>query len=317
LEDELSRAPKVSVCLTAYQRAGSIGRTIESILAQDFQDFELLIQDDASSDGTEGVCRSYEQKDARIQYQRNLANLSMPGNLNAVVARARASLIANLHDGDLFQPDLLRKWVDAIERTQAAFVFNALEVIELDGRHVGYHRHPFSSRLEPGELIHYMLERFDSPVWGTVMARRAAYQRVGAFNERYSFVADTEMWMRLNLKHPVAYVAEPLIKITPHEDDRPYAYVNWSLEQALVDMRKQIAEEFYRNNPAGAVAYQARLLRLRERRWLWLAGSCFKRGRMDLFSQALELFRRDDSLLLRAAARLGRPALAVGRFWDQ
>jgi hypothetical protein len=84
------------------------------------------------------------------------------------------------------------------------------------------------------------------------MARRSAYAAVGPFNDRDSFYADVEMWMRLNLRFPVAYVAEPLIRITPHESDHPYAYVNWSLERGLVAMREEIADGLYRDDPVAA-----------------------------------------------------------------
>lgn len=305
--------PQISICLTSYQRARSIGATLESLLAQELGDFELLIQDDASDEATVAVCRDYERRDRRIRFERNDVNAGMPGNLNKAIARARGELIANLHDGDIYRPDLLRTWRDAILRQEAAFVFNALEVVDGEGQTTGFHRHPFGPRLAPRELTGYMLERFDSPVWGTVMARAELYRAHGLFKPEYSFIADVEMWMRLNLFHPVAYVAEPLIKITPHEADRPYAYVNWDLERAAVAMREETAAAYFAGDGGGLAAYRRRLARLRRSRWLRFAASCVARGRDDLVRAGAAPFRESGDPVLRAAAGAARVAAAVSR----
>jgi glycosyltransferase involved in cell wall biosynthesis len=114
--------PSVSVCLTAYKREQTIAQNIESLLGQDFGDFELVISDDASPDNTEDVCRAYQQLDSRVSYFRSERNLGMPGNLNAGLRRCRSPLLANLHDGDIYRKDLLSKWKLALDRnTDAAF----------------------------------------------------------------------------------------------------------------------------------------------------------------------------------------------------
>ena len=308
----MTATPSISICLTSYNRAHLIGATIESLLAQDLGDFELLVQDNASSDGVEEVCRRYERLDGRVSFQANASNLAMPGNLNAAIGRARGEFIANVHDGDLYRPDLLRRWRDALVRQEAAFVFNDLEVVDHDGRTTGFHRHDFQERLPPRELTAFMLERFDSPVWGTVMARADAYRRHGLFKPEFSFIADVEMWMRLNLHHPVAFVAQPLIKITPHEADRPYAYVNWDLERAAVRMREETARAFHEGRAAPLASYLQRLARLRRKRWTFLAASCAKRRRTDLLAEAGRAFAETDDLVLRFLGGAARLVGAVG-----
>jgi hypothetical protein len=146
------------------------------------------------------------------------------------------------------------------------------------------------------------------------MARRSAYAAVGPFKVRYSFYADVEMCMRLNLRFPVAYVAEPLIRVTPRESDRPYAHVNWSLERGLVAMREEIANGLYRDDPVAAARNCRRLRRMRDRRWLWQAGSCIRR-RLDPYRQALALFRSEDSVALRTVALMGWPLAMAGGYW--
>jgi glycosyltransferase involved in cell wall biosynthesis len=303
--------PEVSVCLTSFNRGRHISKTLDSLLAQDFEDFELLIQDDCSTDDTADVCREYERRDSRVHFARNHINLGMPGNLNAVLARARGEFVANLHDGDIFQPGLLRKWRQALRDTKAAFAFCALEFLDGHGLSDHIEFYPFESTIERGVLVAYMLERFGSPVWGTVMARRACYEKHGYFDPRYSWISDVEMWMRLNLHYPVAYVGEPLIRLLPHEPDRPYASVNWELQRALVDMRRQIAEQYYGRDTPAMRSYLERLGRLQDKTWLFLAGACLKRRQWHKCRDACRAFRSSGRRRLRLAGLALSPLLCL------
>jgi glycosyltransferase involved in cell wall biosynthesis len=252
-----------------------------------------------------------------VRYFRNPKNLNMPGNLNAAIARSRAPLVANLHDGDLYRRNLLSKWKSALdENPDAAFAFCALAVPDDQIRYVK-HKHPqLPRRLEIGDLVRYMVSDahcYDSPVWGTVMGRRAAYDSVGGFDPRFAFMADVAMWLRLNLRYPVTYVDEPLIQLAPLEADRPHSYVNWGLERGLMSMYEEAIDGLYAGDPAQIARERHRLRRLRDRKWLWQAGSCFRRGRLELFEEAVKVFRYEDSLSLRFAAALGRPLLFLRR----
>ncbi len=311
------REVPVSVCLTTYRRAHLLGRTIESILGQDFGDFELIISDNASPDGTEEVCRDYARRDGRIRYSRNPTNLGMPGNLNAAIALARAPLIANLHDGDLFSPALLSSWKQALDRhPDAAFTFCQMERLDAQGRTAGVLAPDFPERLEARQLVALMLSRkhcFSSPVWGTVMARRSAYLRAGPFDEYHSFFADVAMWMRLNLHAPVVYVREPLIRLHKGESDLPYAYVNWYLARVTSNIYEQASDAFHAPDPVAMARARAEQRRLRRSRSLVALGSCLRRGRLDLLEEGLAVCRQEPSLLLKLVGFLGVPALAVRR----
>jgi glycosyltransferase involved in cell wall biosynthesis len=229
-------APRVSVVVTTYNRARVLPITLDSILSQSYEDFELIVSDDCSPDDTEEVCREYMRRDARVRYRRNPKNLRMPGNLNAGIAEARGVYVANLHDGDVYRADLLEKWSGALDRhPNAAFVFNQYESGEIGGPTVIY-----SSDLEECTsgrefLLRIFTAQFGSPVHGTVMARKACYDAVGPFDPAYSFNSDVEMWMRLALRYDVAYVAEPLIRITPRE--QTHLMSNRYLWERSVDVR--------------------------------------------------------------------------------
>lgn len=210
---------KVSVVLTTYNRAAALRDSLSSILEQSFEDFELIVSDDCSPDATEQVVAEFAQQDERVRYRRNETNLGMPGNLNAGISASRGEFIANLHDGDLFDRDLLRLWVTALETCpDAAFVFNAYADMDEDGRVRRMHLHDVPPCM-PGHLFlernFFKSWRFQSPVWGTVMARKSAYEAVGLFDERFGFWSDIDMWMRLAEHFSVAYVSRPLIRLAP------------------------------------------------------------------------------------------------------
>jgi glycosyltransferase involved in cell wall biosynthesis len=217
----------VSVILVTYGRAGLLPGTIESVLDQTLHDFELLISDDCSPDETEAVCRRYAREDERVRYRRNATRLGMPGNLNAALQEVAGDMIANLHDGDLYERQLLDRWRRALfECPNAAFVFNSYRLLAPDGstRAISGERLPscFPGRVLL-EDIYFRRWRFGSPVWGTVMARRSAYEAVGLFDERFGFYADVDMWMRLAEEFSVAYVDEPLIRL-PSRDTVPQLF---------------------------------------------------------------------------------------------
>lgn len=286
----MSNAPRVSVCLTTYNRAGVLPATLEGILAQSFQDFELIISDDHSTDGTPSICAEYASRDARIRSYRNATNLGMPGNLNAAIGRACGEYVANLHDGDYHRPNLLARWVDALDRhPSAAFVFNPVEERDAEGCYVKTDLHQFPELIPGHRILDELLSQWGSIIWGTVMARRRCYEAVGPFDSRLGFVSDVDMWMRLAARWDVAYVREPLIAITPREPDHPYAFVSWELLEVTYDLH---AVNIRRRDGDGTEACRralARAKRMRDRQWLRSLAICARHGRWDLLREGLAL----------------------------
>ena len=213
--------PEVSVVLTTYNRAKALRETLDTLLVQTFRDFELIICDDASPDQTREVAMEYVAQDRRLKYHRNEPNLGMPGNLNSGIRMARGEFVANVHDGDIYDPTLLEKWTAAMRQSpNVAFVFNPYRHLDERGATTRITREELPS-IFPGkhliEDIYFTRWGFDSPVWGTVMGRRAFYEEVGLFDSRFGFLSDVDMWLRLAESHEVAYVPEPLITLPSRE----------------------------------------------------------------------------------------------------
>lgn len=232
--------PFVSVCLLTYNRAADLPQTLDSLLEQSHSDFELIINDDRSPDNTEIICREYEKKDPRVRYFRNKTNLRYADNQNAAIARASSDYIAIVHDGDIYQTDLIEQWTRAlVAAPHTAIVFNAYRVVRPSGEIVIE-----SQNLPPvsdgKKLLDYMLSRLDSPIFGIVMVRLKCVQAVGPFDSRLSTLADIDMWMRLLSSYDVAYVHKPLITIHPREKGHHNNLSN-------IDVRRQLEQVYVTN----------------------------------------------------------------------
>jgi hypothetical protein len=118
-------APAVSVLMTAYNREAYIGAAIESVLAQSFDNFELVIVDDKSSDGTLAIARRYASTDARIRVVANEHNLGDYPNRNRAASLARARFFKYHDSDDVMYPHCLATMVAALEAApQAGFALS-------------------------------------------------------------------------------------------------------------------------------------------------------------------------------------------------
>ena len=300
----------MSICLTTYNRAHVLPASLDSLLAQTYGDFELIISDDCSTDTTAQICRDYERRDSRVKYFCNATNLKMPGNLNAAIGRATGHYIANLHDGDVFRPDLIALWKAALDaQPRAGFVFNQYHSFDRQGR-PQVDRAPLEDHPDAHEIARHFFRTFTSCVWGTVMVRREAYAAVGPFNPEYGFISDVDMWLRLSRDREVAYVAEPLITITPREPDHPYEFVHWRLWFWTFAMYTAHLELYRDVLPREVADYRARYPQRCRALLLRSLLICLKHRRFDRLREGLAIWRDSSDPLLRS---LGR---AIGRASD-
>jgi glycosyltransferase involved in cell wall biosynthesis len=250
LGERSAGTPLVSVVLVTYNRANVLEDTLRSLLAQTLDDFELIVCDDASTDGTPDVMAEWAARDPRILYVRQPRNLKTAGNLRHGVALAKAELVAVLHDSDVYDPRLLERWVAALRACpEAAFVFNAYNQLDADGRIEVTHRNHFDSCV-PGRVLlercYFRRWHFDSPVWGTVMFRKSKYLAVGGFDTRFPFVADVDLYLKLAETNCVAYVPDALIGLASRETvPRLFRNPQRSVRQAFREARVR----HYRNRP--------------------------------------------------------------------
>jgi glycosyltransferase involved in cell wall biosynthesis len=108
-------APRLSIGLPVYNGEEYLAEALDSLLGQTYRDFELIISDNASTDGTADLCRHYAAADPRIRYLRQPRNIGCAGNHNVVFEVARGELFKWASDDDLYGRDLLRRCIAVLD----------------------------------------------------------------------------------------------------------------------------------------------------------------------------------------------------------
>jgi glycosyltransferase involved in cell wall biosynthesis len=116
------RHPRLSIGLPVFNGEAFIASTLDSILAQSFSDFELIIADNASTDGTAAICQAYAERDRRVSYRRNETNIGATQNWYLVHELSSGEYFASAADDDVYDPDYMRACIDVLDHDPDAVV---------------------------------------------------------------------------------------------------------------------------------------------------------------------------------------------------
>jgi len=196
--------PVVSVIVPVYNGARFVGQTIESILAQQFRDFECIIVDDGSTDDTPAIIARYAAADARIRLHRLSPNAGKIAAFNAGFALARGRYIAITGADDISLPQRLWKGVNFLDaHPDIAAVGSWVDIIDGDGTVTGILRHPSSPA-----LIAWLLH-FRNPLAAcATLIRRDTFEQLGWYHDEAS--EDYDFLARLSQSHAIANIPEVL-----------------------------------------------------------------------------------------------------------
>ena len=204
--------PLVSILICLYNGRRYIGDTLRSVFAQTFQDFEVIVVDDGSTDGSAAyVAEAF--RDDRLTLVRQ-ENRGQGAALQRAITHARGRWLAFLDHDDLWTPEKLERQLrEAAAVPQAALVFSDCLLIDSDGRAFRRVSDQFDFSAIKLDGIHGyddLLRRGCFITMSTVMARTAAVRRVGGVNPAYRYVLDYDLWLRIARLHPIHYVPEVL-----------------------------------------------------------------------------------------------------------
>jgi glycosyltransferase involved in cell wall biosynthesis len=130
-----SSSPRVTIGMPVYNGERFLGEALDSILAQSFADFELVISDNGSSDGTQAMCETYAARDGRIRYYREDVNRGAAWNYNRLVELARGEYFKWAAHDDLLAPTFLERCVEGLDRNPAAVLcFPDDQDVDIEGR---------------------------------------------------------------------------------------------------------------------------------------------------------------------------------------
>ena len=125
----MSRPPRLSVGLPVYNGETYVGQSIEALLGQSFEDFELIISDNASTDSTQDICRRYLKQDSRVRYIRHSRNIGLSLNHNFVLRQSRGEYFKWAAADDLYGRDLLKSCVDALDEHADVVLAHSWEAV--------------------------------------------------------------------------------------------------------------------------------------------------------------------------------------------
>lgn len=205
-----STPPRVSVILPAWNREALVGRAIESVLAQTMGDLELIVVDDASTDGTAAAVEAHAARDPRVRLVRSPGNLGGGGARNLGVAHARSGLIAFQDSDDRWLPEKLERQLAALAAEPGAALCYCGSLYWGEAR-TYYIPEPGFGRFS-GDMSVELL-RGNSTSTQTVLMHRALFDAAGGFDPAFRRYQDWDLMIRLAQATRFAFVAEPLVLI--------------------------------------------------------------------------------------------------------
>ena len=235
----MSESPKVSVVIPTYNRAALLPRAVDSVLAQSFQDLELLIVDDCSADDTPAVIAGFA--DPRVRSIRHDPNRGLAAALNTGIFNARAEYCAFLDDDDEFTPNSIADRLAALESASpdTAMAYGWCDRID-DDTGVRIVSHRFT--LDGAEALEFVLRGDALGGDWSMFVRTSVAREVGGFDERLSMGADALFQCRIASKHRIIHV--PQLAALAHEQQGRARVSNWRGYHRILDHLAIHRQEF-------------------------------------------------------------------------
>lgn len=222
--------PKVSVNIPAYNDEKYIAETVQSVINQTYQDWELIIIDDGSKDKTGEIVKSFTDPRIKYFYQENRG---IGAARNSAIEKSSGEYIAFLDHDDLWLPSKLEKQIALFENNPDLGLVYCDTIFFNDKGDIYrlYERYkPFRGRVFRELLKHYFLS------CETVIIRKSVLGDVGGFMPQMMMAEEYDLFMRIAYKYPIDYVPEPLAKYRIHEKN----YSRGKHRQGLVEERETI-----------------------------------------------------------------------------
>jgi len=243
--------PRVSIGLPVYNGADYLANALESLARQSFDDLEIVVSDNASSDRTPEICRDFAAGDARIRYHRNERNLGAAANYNAVFDRARGEYFKWASHDDVVAPDFLRRCVAVLDHEpRAVLAFSHFDYVDERGetlrpsaRNLDVRGERASQRVR--RLVARQLESTDV-YWAIFGLIRASALRQTRLIETY-LASDQTLLFHLILLGELHQVPETLFFRREHADESMTRHATARERASWFDATRRPAEFHFPN----------------------------------------------------------------------
>jgi glycosyltransferase involved in cell wall biosynthesis len=279
IDDMKSEAetPRVSVVVPTYNRGWIVNEAIDSVLNQTFQQYELIVVDDGSTDDTKAILGEYGNR-IRVIHQ---ANRGVSAARNRGIRAAKEPLIAFLDSDDVWLSDKLSVQVAFFDRHPDALVCQTEEIWIRNGVRVnpGKRHRKRSGKIFEASLALCLV----SP--SAVMLRKDLFETIGLFDESLPACEDYDLWLRISVNHPIHLIDQPLIvKRGGHEDQLSRS---WGLDRYRIESIAKLLERDVLSADQREAA-----VRMMRKKCAVYAGGCRKRGREEEARQYMKLADR-------------------------
>lgn len=242
--------PTVSIILATYNRGHLLDRSIKSVLNQTYQDYELIIVDDGSTDDTEKLVQNFNSE--KIKYIKHKKNKGNPTARNTGIRLAEGDYIAFQDDDDEWMPEKLERQINAYinEPPEVGVVYSQHNSIDI-------HNDPLPQlkvAQREGYIFGQLLNENHIPPQ-TSLIRKECFSTVGMFDERFLRMQDWELFLRISQHYRFKFIDEPLVTVydQPGGQHEKFERIIVSLKRVL-DMycsqikqdRKTLAKYYYR-----------------------------------------------------------------------
>ena len=233
--------PRVTVLMSVYNGERYLAESIDSLLAQTYGDFELLVINDASTDRSRNLLASYS--DPRIRIIDNGSNLGLTASLNIGLAAARGELVARQDADDSSHPRRLEKQVGFLDsHPHIAVLGTGVRFVDERGRPIRA-RSSMWPRCETLQAIRWQL-MFESPfTHSSVMFRRAViWGEFKGYDESFRTSQDYELWSRVARIHAMTNLPEPLVDFRNHSTSISTKYTEPNVDKVRDVLRRNMVE---------------------------------------------------------------------------
>lgn len=257
-------SPKLSVLMTCYNRQELIADSIQSVFTCNFEDFEFIIVDDASTDGTVKVVESFLKKfPDKIRLYVNKENLGDYPNRNRAASLARGEYIKFVDSDDILLPHALREMVDSMD----AF---PLAAYGLSGVKIKDKEPPFQLYPQQAYEYHYFGPGLFLKGPSSAIFNRQVFIAQGGFSEG-RMISDIEMWHKLSFKYPMVVLKDNMVVIRFHPNSELKDKADF------LEAGEMLKWKYLLNPQCSLSPYQVKMIRRKRlRRYLGFIFSGFK-----------------------------------------
>lgn len=232
--------PKTTAIITTFNRVKFLSQAVESVLAQTLTDFELIVLDNSSCDGTSDVMARYT--DPRVRYHRHEA-MGISEQRNLGISLASSNYVAFLDDDDVWLPNKLAEQLKVMEQsvTATGLVYGGFRFYDDTGRRWGQHTPTLTGSVLDGLL--WTRNPFCGSASNPMLDRRCVIE-VGGYDTRMLVGEDWELYLRLAERYELVGVQEVVLQIRQHSGPR----LGQRLDAALVTDRR-VYRRFHKTMP--------------------------------------------------------------------